>query len=114
MRISDWSSDVCSSDLVAQERVVGREIQRIEVSARVAQHRRRQPGRIEGGDLGTGGQQVADVIGRPTHVEAGDHNLIGSACWRDRVMQYVSISVASVALKHTTLYNITINKHHVF
>src|SRR3546814_12540351 len=106
MRISDWSSDVCSSDLAAQIAAPG----------------------YAGGDGGfqtaLGGRRAADLphqaakgddriddgladrfgalagavlIGLLPHGEIGAE--IGRASCRDRVCQYVSISVVDVSLK---------------
>src|SRR3546814_16170532 len=88
MRISDWSSDVCSSDLLARH---GRVVVK--------------PAR---GEQGAG---VAVDLSTPADVEAAierarrvcDRVLIeeqiGRASWRERVCQYVLISVVDVSLK---------------
>src|SRR3546814_12185520 len=94
MRISDWSSDVCSSDL------------------------KRLPVRADRGDVGGRGAAVGQ---RPqcgvgegatdAHVEFGDRveryprrvlaelDQIGRASCRERVCQYESIAVVDVSLK---------------
>src|SRR3546814_20082921 len=86
MRISDWSSDVCSSDLIALT----------VVSA--TGHLLRQEGR----HLREGDQQAdhdhhddEERQRRPRQVEQE----IGRASCRERVCQYVYISVVAVSLK---------------
>src|SRR3546814_8430958 len=82
MRISDWSSDVCSSDL---GRLVGRDVDRargrvlaIKRSLRPAQHfDLRDVEEVEGGG---GDARIIDVI---------DIDEIGRASCRERVCQYV-------------------------
>src|SRR3546814_10966266 len=96
MRISDWSSDVCSSDLLAraaQRREdaeaagVGEEIEH----ARIPRHR------------GDGGPMVA-LVEEPAGLlplpRLGQKAEIGRASCRERVCQYVSISVVAVSLKN--------------
>src|SRR3546814_11361957 len=97
MRISDWSSDVCSSDLVAGQRIA---------------ESREQPRRQARLDVtGLRIEQVLPVAGaRTQHCRsrrlpecagvAVDE--IGRASCRARVCQYVSISVVAVALKKKT------------
>src|SRR3546814_14232233 len=95
MRISDWSSDVCSSDLVGRR-----------PGDRLDARRLPDPGprphlRVEVGgldvallDLGRGDGVVGDVGG--ADLGAGE---IGRASCRERVCQYVWISVVAVSLK---------------
>src|SRR3546814_3475639 len=83
MRISDWSSDVCSSDLPERRQDVGRQVQldRAVVELDVELALRRLPG--EGrGDFGGHGFGTQPVAG------AGQHE-IGRASCRERVCQYV-------------------------
>src|SRR3546814_16660158 len=98
MRISDWSSDVCSSDLVA---------------ARKSFLQRRNVGHVSGKpelDLAVVRRQYD--IARPGHEGmtnlppdlGADRNVlqigeIGRASWRERVSQYVWISGGDVSLK---------------
>src|SRR3546814_11051512 len=108
MRISDWSSDVCSSDLVV---AVGIEVN----AARVTVGRQT---RFSAG-AGTEATVVADhpccEIHRLFHALAGGvhpnaasgdeqhnkngHAKNGRASGRERVSKYVSISVVAVSLK---------------
>src|SRR3546814_8066471 len=82
MRISDWSSDVCSSDLdvVGQPRNATR-VQRRRPAGE-ARHREIEaaPEEVDGADL-------AEIPG----AEALQHPIdeIGRASWRERVCQYV-------------------------
>src|SRR3546814_9139289 len=85
MRISDWSSDVCSSDLQVAARRLGfhRRIPAPAVGPRRDADRARMLRRVVG-------------LAEPEQ--------IGSASCRERVCQYVSISVVAVSLtnnKHT-------------
>src|SRR3546814_13906236 len=103
MRISDWSSDVCSSDLVDPATPFGSLL----------------TDRAPGGDAGHGGGEkcglamgsLPDAPDLPAQLDAGglEHpaapllaqafDEIGRAsCW-ERVFQYVYISVAAVSLK---------------
>src|SRR3546814_15600031 len=83
MRISDWSSDVCSSDLhfviTLQQMRAARAL------------------------LGLDQRQLAELAGLslPTiqRMESSDGQEIGRASCRERVCQYVSISVVAVSLK---------------
>src|SRR3546814_16716608 len=99
MRISDWSSDVCSSDLVAGggARRAGIEHgwpgQRVEIDCGF--RRRTLPG---------AGRLARNVAHR---VHAAVHGgKIGSASCRARVCQKGSISVVAVSLKKNNKYNI--------
>src|SRR3546814_19334331 len=112
MRISDWSSDVCSSDLAfAARRGAVLDIA-IELAAvgeggadAFAQHDARAvvDAKAEGFDialqqlaLGAGAQVVeAQLIGLHVGV-VGEDVEIGRASWRERVCQDVSISVVAV------------------
>src|SRR3546814_8123548 len=90
MRISDWSSDVCSSDLQEQQLHPRTRLRRHRHLAETARH----PGLAgrEGicerprrqGERGGGGHQF---VGGHAHV--AEHVEIGSASWRERVCQYV-------------------------
>src|SRR3546814_14272558 len=102
MRISDWSSDVCSSDLIAGDHIaIACELHaqgRDRAEAVVHRHRSRS-GRENGkGAIGVGGVDDAVdvrpvvVTGAvlPDDVTAIDRAIkIGRASWRERVCQYV-------------------------
>src|SRR3546814_15392950 len=100
MRISDWSSDVCSSDLRQRE-----------IPGRNAHHRpqrllRRAEGRPrlrriiaqEIDRLPHFGNGVGQRLARLPHDQAQP---IGRASCRERVCQYVYISVVAVSLNKT-------------
>src|SRR3546814_16733256 len=102
MRISDWSSDVCSSDLVAVEIPPA-----LEAEAFVNVDFRRPSG---GGDQHEGGQGTAPVgkFGGEFILAVADldragvgavENEIGRAACRDRVCQHVEIQVDDITLK---------------
>src|SRR3546814_20574882 len=116
MRISDWSSDVCSSDLKAMRVVLAepqtlvraglRHLLEIHASAQIVG---------EAAD----GAQLLELVGRlRPDVVVTELNLpqisglasllqkIGSASCRERVCQYVSISVVAVSLKKKKQKNI--------
>src|SRR3546814_9373083 len=89
MRISDWSSDVCSSDLLYTESdliirtirdVFSSDIERIIV------------------DDAQAAQRARDFLAVASP-RAGSNVEIGRASCRARVCQYVSISVVAVSLK---------------
>src|SRR3546814_20880716 len=103
MRISDWSSDVCSSDL--HDEVVIVELADLDQAGLdavpavlVVQHHRLPHEGFELGDAVSALDDVIVVIARE----------IGRASCRESVCQYVSISVAAVSLKtNTSQCNIT-------
>src|SRR3546814_14460067 len=110
MRISDWSSDVCSSDLrLGQRPLLGVEVDAHDhVGAG-------QPGALDDVEADAAQPEHDDVrprldLGRPDdRADAGRHaaadvaDQIGSASCRERVCQYVSISVVAVSLKKKTI-----------
>src|SRR3546814_10000477 len=87
MRISDWSSDVCSSDLADGDRLLPRHSCRAADLAVVALH----AGLAQGG----GGAHRRSA---PTAAAAGADQ-IGRASCRARVCPYVLISEVPVSLK---------------
>src|SRR3546814_12502412 len=124
MRISDWSSDVCSSDLLA-DLETGRDVERVlrlpiffgiggaDIADQVAD---RGPGRViagetaRRGDAGQVGQAdedrgifgLADILLDRDRLEPrGGIEEIGRASCRERVCQYVSIAGVAVQLKKT-------------
>src|SRR3546814_17879603 len=99
MRISDWSSDVCSSDLAVSKRVIAYVSQSdfglVETLAeRVAA--------IVIAEFGV--QRVRVKLSKPGAVRGE----IGRASCRERVCQYVSISVVGVSLynKYLLYYSV--------
>src|SRR3546814_19427445 len=104
MRISDWSSDVCSSDLLhpvqpLPSRPLPLPILRI---ARRPHLRSRHPARAwrphDMGKCGAGLRALQPAQGRPP-AGPGPYGEIGSASCRVRGCQYVWISVVGVTLK---------------
>src|SRR3546814_14581667 len=85
MRISDWSSDVCSSDLVGQlARRIGREVDRdewIEGHAEVDAARRAVDERGFGDDFAAGG---AHRLHRLARRQAGGHDVLDHQHFRAR------------------------------
>src|SRR3546814_18610161 len=113
MRISDWSSDVCSSDLAAGDQHVGaggdRPRRGLCIDAAIDLQIDGAPAGVDlaaqGGDLVQhAGHEALDAEAR-IHAHAEDevdivkHRKIGRASWRERVCQYVCISVITVYLK---------------
>src|SRR3546814_20836816 len=105
MRISDWSSDVCSSDL-------------LDWAENLEGLRRRNNGEMMVGSYGGsygGMYQVLLYAVDPKHrlrVLAPDITQIGRASCRERVCQYVSISVVAVSLKkknHYLIFHISLS-----
>src|SRR3546814_12785581 len=92
MRISDWSSDVCSSDLHGEARLhlAGRRLQR-----------ERRPA-LDGGDrarLEDSRPRALRRAGQPQRVVERMEMQIGRASCRERVCSAVYISVCAVSLK---------------
>src|SRR3546814_20509623 len=113
MRISDWSSDVCSSDLRSGPGAG---------SAPAPQSRRHLSWRsLVGGVVARGGGHhvwpgrsgiVQQVVGQGCVLhDRGTGEQIGSATGRARARQYVQISVVAVLFtnKQTTQHNTPIN-----
>src|SRR3546814_18585450 len=100
MRISDWSSDVCSSDLAAERGgpdasapgVVGGP----ESACRMAQSRR-GPGRLRAG-IGAG-------LPRELVHDQTDLVEVGRASCRERVCQYGYIPVVTASFTQTKINN---------
>src|SRR3546814_11168964 len=115
MRISDWSSDVCSSDLEHHQVGEAPERQRAMDPVRVAGgsdrsdrhplevglHRRGPAGAVVAlVGLVVAGATGPGVVGDLVVVDGGDERVeIGRASCRERVCKYVSISVAAGPLK---------------
>src|SRR3546814_16810570 len=65
MRISDWSSDVCSSDLYVRHAVVGRGERRAQLLQRVGaegRHQQQATGTKHAAEAGERGGQVVDPL----------------------------------------------------
>src|SRR3546814_20502166 len=97
MRISDWSSDVCSSDL-------RHGMQRAQVVAQppAVGHADFRPAGLQYQYLGADAARIGhDEANQPAEQGAaeGQAGQIGRASCRERGCQYVSISVVAVALK---------------
>src|SRR3546814_9785219 len=109
MRISDWSSDVCSSDLVeelgalvAQVLAAGRAVL-APTAARDERHRDVVAGR-EGGDPGADGLDDAGALvaaddGQAQREVAGDGVLVRSAAHTSELPSLMRISYAVLCLK---------------
>src|SRR3546814_15414414 len=97
MRISDWSSDVCSSDRpVAHVLALAIDRQRPALQRRKDHQRDQLLGKLVGAVV------VGAVAGdnrTPVGMVPGAHEEIGRASWRESECQYVSISVVAVSLK---------------
>src|SRR3546814_16852359 len=120
MRISDWSSDVCSSDLTAAsafnaaetstERAAGPKLSNSKFMAGLARLRRRQKGyRSPSQPLRlapSSGDQAALRQGRTpgelTNYPPFAYQQIGRASGRERFCLYVYIPVFSLSLKKKT------------
>src|SRR3546814_19893459 len=118
MRISDWSSDVCSSDLGGDQFGLGRRFQigaterqrPLETAVLVEDHAigdQRRPGQMVGEAIGTVAIFSQVQHGKwlrwrrwrmRTGAKSGSRQ-IGRATWRERVCQYGLYSVVAGALK---------------
>src|SRR3546814_4570049 len=81
MRISDWSSDVCSSDLH-----VDISESMIRVIARQAEAERERRAKVINAE---GELQAAQKLLEAAEIMSGRPEEIGRASWRERVCQYV-------------------------
>src|SRR3546814_16155176 len=107
MRISDWSSDVCSSDLVHSSHAMGGQTRRVPARELVDigfGKGRKRPGRV-GGILGAAVGDADEVgvlqVGRRPDFGQLIHLVveIGRASGRERGGQYVDILGVGVTLK---------------
>src|SRR3546814_15807976 len=104
MRISDWSSDVCSSDLVHADAASPRNLDRIAALGLGVLVQNRHL--LKGGDYvehwgreaTANAQPIAGLRERGVKVGLGTDE-IGRASCRESVCQYVSIAVVAVSLK---------------
>src|SRR3546814_21016188 len=99
MRISDWSSDVCSSDLLD---AMGGALHAI-LDVTIVY----PDGPCTMADLIAGRVRNIRVYVRQLPIDAGLRGKNGRASCRERVCQYVLISVVSVSLKKNNKYNHT-------
>src|SRR3546814_19703189 len=106
MRISDWSSDMCSSDLPRRQRLPQLDCRRPDFLecpcvVRLARLTRAQArDAAEALDLCRGIAVLLDPAQCPVpRQHAAPFEQIGRASCRDRVCQYVSISVVAGSLK---------------
>src|SRR3546814_15765682 len=112
MRISDWSSDVCSSDLLLEQFVAGLVAERVVDRLEAIEIEQEQRGRAIGAPRL--GERLIErplhllAVGEPGQLVEARHSCdlgvraalqIGRASCRDRVCQYVSISVGAGSLK---------------
>src|SRR3546814_5347385 len=102
MRISDWSSDVCSSDLQAP-RVVGGNLQRNRTDGRRDNEHRDRTRRVVGGDLQRNRvndrrddeRRARQRIDEQNRLSREQQRQNGRATRRERVWQYLKNSVAA-------------------
>src|SRR3546814_10838609 len=95
MRISDWSSDVCSSDLLEEIRPLGQlqgqhvlhRVREADLRGEAHELPRPRPGVQPG---------PAQLPRRPIRTASPGRSEIGRASCRERVCQYVSISEVAV------------------
>src|SRR3546814_14052028 len=105
MRISDWSSNVCSSDLLLQDRVDAacKQIQAIPGRDQQAHQRRGLGNAIRDPEVAAVSRQFQDfrvnlVAGEIRAQRVQGRQEIGSASCRERGCQKVEISLVSVSL----------------
>src|SRR3546814_8410912 len=89
MRISDWSSDVCSSDLAGMARMYARAGRRHRRARDRAPVHRRRNAHFDPPRLAPLPSGLHEII--------GDGGEIGRATCRERVGQYVEISVVAAS-----------------
>src|SRR3546814_15934988 len=104
MRISDWSSDVCSSDLLFFDRLDDRQIA---VDQEIEDGVEHIIGAV-GEERGSGLELVAKIAVGALRSVADE---IGRASCRERVCQYVYISVVGGPLKTKTVRHAEEERH---
>src|SRR3546814_18373121 len=97
MRISDWSSDVCSSDLLAIPRLERARHVRLRT---VAQDQGEAGDRVERPQDERQADDLPQFLCRAFLRRLRGRVEIGRASCRERVCQYVSITVVAVSLKN--------------
>src|SRR3546814_11292047 len=97
MSISDWSSDVCSSDLLQARRLIGGRAQPVLVGGL---------GAADAGRHEIRRMQAGDVRG----IDGAFQDQTGRASCRERVCQYVKLSVVAESLNKqaTSIHTTTI------
>src|SRR3546814_16225834 len=109
MRISDWSSDVCSSDLIGVRAVDDVGLRATPGNDEwpevvlVLEHRRRPLRFVPAADARTGDEQLAFVDEKRATVERQPEE-IGRASCRERVCPYVLISGVAGTLKKKQIH----------
>src|SRR3546814_14061143 len=101
MRISDWSSDVCSSDLRGRGEELNRQNPRCcPPSRRYRPRRRTAPSPRGPAALPSASDRCRQATGGGRHRRSAWHKKeIGRASCRERGCQYVAVRVGAVALK---------------
>src|SRR3546814_18914318 len=104
MRISDWSSDVCSSDLLEEELddVSGGRAQWQAVLDRFWRDFKPRTGEVMEQKPSEITAALDEFLGAylfPAKGDGSDPRQLGRASLRERVCQYVSISVVAVSLQ---------------
>src|SRR3546814_11736633 len=121
MRISDWSSDVCSSDLVLAKREAARRALAADLDADLADHvmhheqwmRARdtlqplaeQRVRLETASYGAGRARLVDIADAYGALDDATLPELRRASCRERVCKYVSIWVVCVSLQNQYTQN---------
>src|SRR3546814_15544197 len=106
MRISDWSSEVCSSDLIFEDGFFGLGRIGVAVQRRLVVDARHQQARFALGHFLHPALQVAQwrsTVLVVLHQFPAHQGTFGRASCRERVCQYLSIYVSPVALKKNTM-----------
>src|SRR3546814_12659084 len=107
MRISDWSSDVCSSDLKPSDEVVMASLDKAAVSYQAVLTKADKAGPdeleriVEGLAAALRKRPAAhpEIIATSVVAGAGVAEQLGRAAWRERVVQYGSIWGVAGTLK---------------
>src|SRR3546814_20050731 len=105
MRISDWSSDVCSSDLDINWLAIGHDAA---LTVKVRSMATPVPARFDGERILIDAPEYGVAPGQAAVCSAGNRVLIGRASCRERLYQYGYISVFDVSLKKNILTSHTI------
>src|SRR3546814_21021028 len=110
LRISDWSSDVCSSDLSGEEIPVRADIGSLMPIAGLPggdwvgyHYSSTQPGELV--------RIALSPHGAPRLTRLSRAREIGRASCRESVCQYVSISVDDASLKKQTIHTARVHQH---